>query len=184
MRYAVRSSDLMPDILENPVILDWLRVGDTESEKDSTDRLIQAAMFWAEGICGQPLFERTYTAELSDYRGGYLPGINPRNVKVDYVATNGTVATWGPFTEPTLADAFYVQQTGYLRFLLTLTRPLFGSYSKLTYTAGYNEADLPADIGQALLLVVYEQYDNRSNPVSERVTAAERLLQPYKIYTV
>lgn len=47
----------------------------------------------------------------------------------------------------------------------------------ITYTAGYDDADsVPADIRQAILLIVADWFDNRENAVHERMTAADAIL--------
>lgn len=52
----------------------------------------------------------------------------------------------------------------------------FGAIT-ITYTAGYDDAaSVPAQIKQAMLLIVADWFDNRENSVQERETAADRLL--------
>lgn len=47
----------------------------------------------------------------------------------------------------------------------------------ITYTAGFdNAASVPADIKQAILLIVADWFDNRENAVRERMTAADAIL--------
>lgn len=47
----------------------------------------------------------------------------------------------------------------------------------VTYTAGYGAASaVPADIKQAMLLIISNWFDNRSNSVQEKWTAADNIL--------
>jgi hypothetical protein len=164
----------MPDVLDSAMVASWVRI---EGDDTTLDFLIKAAMHWAEGYCDQPLFQRTYTVALTSFtQSGRLPGLNVAITHVQY-----STAT---LTNEVLATSGYALNSHYgFSFVPASVANLTPTAVTLTYTAGYG-ADLPENIGLALLLVVSNMYDNRGNPVSEKRTAAENMLTPFKRYSV
>ena len=54
---------------------------------------------------------------------------------------------------------------------------------KVTYKAGYADAaSVPADLKFAMLLIIGEMYERRENFVKQLPSAAEYLMQPYRLY--
>jgi uncharacterized phiE125 gp8 family phage protein len=54
---------------------------------------------------------------------------------------------------------------------------------KVTYKAGYADADaVPSDLKYAMLLIIGEMYERRENFVKQLPSAAEYLMQPYRLY--
>lgn len=51
----------------------------------------------------------------------------------------------------------------------------------VSYTAGFDEFDIPNDIKVAVMLVCADMYENRINSVKQLPTAAEILLSPYVV---
>ncbi|MBD2705610.1 phage gp6-like head-tail connector protein [Spirosoma sp. BT702] len=173
MRYVFTSDAELPDVMDIPFLSgSWARA---YGDDTVVNYLLKASMRYAEGFCDQPLFERSFTVKLPAFGcGGLLPGINANVTTITY---DTALATGVSFD-----STGYSVENGNLAFVRQATSILSPKQVIITYTAGYGVDKLPEDLGLALMLLVANHYDNRANPVSERRTAADSLLQNYKLY--
>lgn len=170
-----------PPVLYPDQIREWLRLG--SSGEDTTIRtLLQSAIDWAENYCDQPLFARQFEAMGSSLCHLTLRGISPRSVTVQ-TSTNGV-------DYADYAVTYSLHRSGQLCFDV-LPAYVSGTTYRVHYTAGYDPQGtdgsmltIPADLQTALLIYIATQYERRAETVAERVTSTEKLLNPYKRYTV
>ncbi len=168
------TADALPQPKDPSEVAAWLRVA---SSDPVLLPLYEAAMLWAEGYCNQPLFLRTYTVRLNNFSAsGRLRGLN---IDTPTVAYDTDVLTAEP-----LDLTGYVYAHEVFSFVPDYVSTITPKRVTVTYTAGYTEEKIPRNIQLALWLYAGYLYDNRANPVAERFTAAEALLQPYKLYSV
>lgn len=65
-------------------------------------------------------------------------------------------------------------------FVLPMVKPFDSSAVILKVTVGYSSGKVPKIIQKALLVMITESYENRTDTVKEKSTASENALHPYK----
>lgn len=165
-------------------VKDYLKVDDaTEDTLIST--LLQSARQAAESYLNQALISQTITEKLDRLQLStiYL-SVSPVISVSSFQYANGENTT------QTFAASNYVVDTYEKPARLSLaygkTWPtLYGNINDvtITYTAGYNTepSGVPAQIRQAILLMITDAYDNRQDYVKRLPTASEYLLDQYRV---
>jgi hypothetical protein len=153
----------------------YLRIYGDEEDDIFLQLFLNAAMLAAEGVNGanQPLFRRKFTASLSGFTPCRLPGIAPSVTGISYLSAGVSVPV-------DLLETAWSVDGSHLRFTSPFIQGVTSPVCSITYEAGYTEENLPEDIKMALLLIIEDRWNNRANPVQERVTAAENLLRAYR----
>jgi uncharacterized phiE125 gp8 family phage protein len=152
---------------------------------------IRAARQHVEQVCWRGVVTQTREAVLDrfpceplDLPGGNLGGI----VSVVYVDPEGAEQTLAPAT----CEADTVSEPG--RLLLAdgqswpATRCRWNAV-RVRYTVGWEVADVPAPIKQALLLLVAQMYEHRvpeviGGTISKVAFAVDALLDPYRLVSL
>jgi hypothetical protein len=169
------SADPLPAALDLSLVKKYLRVYGDEEDDIFLQLFLNAAMLAAEGVNGanQPLFRRKFTAPLSGFTTCRLPGIAPSVTSISYLSAGITTPT-------DLLETGWSVDGSHLRFVSPFIQGVTSPVCTVTYEAGYSEEAVPEDIKWALLLMIEDRWNNRANPVQERVTAAENLLRTYR----
>lgn len=161
-----------------------LRVSGND-EDTYVDALVTAARQWTEFYLGRLCMTQTITEKWDWFPVGCAMSLRWSPVQsfssVGYLDSNGDTQTWdsADYTVDTTTQPGRVAPKYGEQYPETRSQQ---NAVTLTYVAGYASADLvPKAIKQAILLMVGEMYEQRENTVKQLPTAAEYLLQPYRI---
>lgn len=165
-------------------VKNYLKVDDS-TEDTLISTLLQSARQAAESYLNQALITQTITEKLDRFNNAtiYL-SVSP------VIAVSSLQYADGDNTTQTFAASNYVVDTFLKPARLSLgygkTWPtLYGNINDITitYTAGYGTepSGVPAQIRQAILLMVTDAYDNRQDYVKRLPTASEYLLDQYRV---
>lgn len=154
----------------------WLRIDvGVEADAAQANELVCSAMARVETMCKQPIF----ASDFYGYGNGFspkqeLPSLNVTAVtKVEYKQVGN--ADW------LVLDAAHYDwtETGELTFY-PLAQLIPGvSRIRVSYRAGYAVDEVPADILQAIRLLIGRWYDVRTDEKKEVPSHAEWLLADY-----
>ncbi|UFH52556.1 head-tail connector protein [Spirosoma sp. KNUC1025] len=154
---------------------EWIRV-DRGSTVDfnTTESLILSAMAKIETHCKQPIFSREYYGYGDGFCGELiLHSLNVTAVsKVEY-QIKGNHA-WTELNEA----AYYWKVTGEVVFFDTPRIPDVTGI-RVTYTAGYAYEAVPADIHQAVRLLIGRWFDNRADERKDVPTQVDWIIGSY-----
>jgi uncharacterized phiE125 gp8 family phage protein len=165
-------------------VKDYLKVDDS-TEDTLIGTLLESARQAAESYLNQALITQTITEKLDRLQLStiYLsvsPVISVSSFQ--YADSNNSTQTFDA--------ANYVVDTFNKPARLSLAYgkswpTLYGNINDvtITYTAGYSSepSGVPAQIRQAILLMVTDAYDNRQDYVKKLPTASEYLLDQYRV---
>lgn len=191
-----------PEILDSALVKKHIRV-DFPDDDDLLQRYILAAVNWCEGATHRTIYRRTHRWILAGFETEYPYGMRiPRGKTVSIASiaysSGGTVTTLtGPSSSPV--------GSGYQEDLRGddggIVMPSRGSSWPstdtnvpapvvVTFTAGWNADDIPADLLHAILFGVADAYDLRGtqdfNPAmlggaGPRLAAREALASGYRL---
>ncbi|GAB3881270.1 head-tail connector protein [Spirosoma agri] len=163
-------------VMDLATACEWLRtdVG-AMAELGVAADLMRSAMARIETMCKQPIFARDYFA----FGEGFglqadLPSLNVLSVtKIEYRLMGS--ADWVTLD----ASSYDWTETGELTFY-PLAQMITGvSRIRVSYRAGYEPTSVPADIVQAIRLLIGRWYDIRSDEKKEVPSHAEWLIKDY-----
>lgn len=180
--WAVTSAPAAEPVSSTEVKL-WAKI-DTSADDALITNIIQAARENAENFLNYKLISQTvaeYFTEFPESRGELLlrfPLVSSIT-SVAYVDTDGANQTFSSYNAdlsglpPRLWPNAQTEWPGTKEQLKAVT---------VTYVCGYaNAAAVPQAIKTAILLTIAKWYDNREDSVRILPTAAERLLEPYRM---
>jgi uncharacterized phiE125 gp8 family phage protein len=163
-----------------------LKMDGISADDDLITSLIIAARQYAENYCNRGFITQTITQvynRFPEFDGILRLAVSPlvSVTSVVYKDENGDDQTWAGanyvvdnYTEPgeiSLANSKIYPTTLNQKNAITVV-----------YQAGYGgSADVPSAVKQAMLLLIGHFYVNREDTVSEKRTAAERLLGFYRV---
>lgn len=164
-----------------------LKMDDISADDTLITSLITAARQWCERYCNRAFIEQTITQVYDCFpaSGDVIRlAVSPVGsiTSVQYTDDNGDAQTWDSsnyildsYTEPCEMSEAYNQT-------FPNTQDIKNAVT-VTYVAGYGNAasDVPAPIKQAMLLMIGHLYMHREDTVSEKRTAAERLLNFWRV---
>jgi uncharacterized phiE125 gp8 family phage protein len=165
-------------------VKDYLKVDDS-TEDTLIATLLQSARQAAERYLNQALITQTITEKLDYLRLStiYL-SVSPviSVTSFQYADSQNTVQTYNASNY--IVDNF--EKPARLSLAYGKTWPtLYGNINDvtITYTAGYGSepSSVPAQIKQAILLMLTDAYDNRQDYVKKLPTASEYLLDQYRV---
>lgn len=164
-----------------------LKMDDVSADDDLIEVLIAAATEHAQKYCNRVFINTTVTQVYDQFppsgdvlRIAVSPVVSVASIV--YKDESGDSQTWDStnylvdiYTEPCL-----ISEKNNKTYPSTLSER---NAVTVTYTAGYGTAasDVPTSIKQAILLLVGHFYNHREDTVSEKRTAAERLLAFYRV---
>lgn len=165
-------------------VKDYLKVDDSTEDALITT-LLQSARQAAERYLNQALITQTITEKLDRLQLStiYLsvsPVISVSSFQ--YADSQNTTQTFN--SSNYIVDNF--EKPARLSLASGKTWPtLYGNINDvtITYTAGYSSepSGVPAQIRQAILLMITDAYDNRQDYVKKLPTASEYLLDQYRV---
>jgi hypothetical protein len=160
--------------IDGATACDWIRI-DRESVADSAQAvsLVQSAMAWAESFCKQPLFARDYYGYGDGFCNSQLHSLTVQTVSAIHYLQD--TADWIELP-PT---AYRWQETGEIQFLPAAQLVRGVTRIRVSYRAGYEPAELPADIVQVVRLLIGRWYDNRADERKQVPSQAEWLMGNY-----
>lgn len=169
------------------VVKSHLRV-DGSDEDTLITALIASVRDWTERYLGRALLMQTIT---ETYDGS--PEVSNVGLRICPVQSDGLSVTYldADGAEQTLDAADYSLVTALEPNVLTLksdktwpdTSGEVGDF-KITYKAGYTDpSEVPGAIKAAMLLMIGDLFEKREDSVKTMPTAAEYLLQPYRIHS-
>jgi uncharacterized phiE125 gp8 family phage protein len=163
-----------------------LKMDDIDAEDTLIDSLIIAARMFAENFTNRAFVTKTITQVYNEFPSSdkvLRLAVTPLQavVSVNYNDENGAAQTWAAsdyivdaYTEPS-----EISVKNSISFPSTIDEK---NAVTVIYTAGYGTADdVPQPIKQAILLLIGHFYNHREDTVSEKRTAAERLLKQYRV---
>lgn len=165
-----------------------LRLEGTD-EDSYVEVLIQAARQHAEAVCWRGVVTQTWEAVLECFPSGdalLLPGGNLASItSVSYTDGDGDAQTMSAADY----EADTVSAPGRLVLAYDATWPSARSQwdaVRVRYVVGWDVADVPAPIKQALLLLVSQMYEHRTPEVTgvsmgKVAFAVDALLAPYRL---
>jgi uncharacterized phiE125 gp8 family phage protein len=165
-------------------VKDYLKVDDATEDTLITN-LLQSARQAAERYLNQALITQTITEKLDRLSSPiiYL-SVSPVISVSSFQYQDGNNVT------QTFDSNYYVVDTFEKPARIALSSgktwpTLYGNINDvtITYTAGYSteSSGVPAQIKQAILLMVTDAYDNRQDYVKKLPTASEYLLDQYRV---
>lgn len=182
--YAVSSPPDSEPLTLSEVKL-WLKV-DGSTEDDLLNALITAARQSVEKYCQLALLEQEIEEVYPEFSGMNIRlSVSPL-VSVDEVAYLDTGEVERVLDDENYRVDAYAKPPQVWRkentvWPLTYKAP---DAVKVTYTAGYETAaDIPGPIKTAMLLMIADWYDNRTDNVRNMPTAAQLLLNQYRVWT-
>jgi len=165
-------------------VKDYLKVDDA-TEDTLITTLLQSARQAAESYLNQALITQTITEKLDRLSNPLLylsvsPVISVTSFQ--YADSNNTTQTFASTNY--IVDTY--EKPARLSLAYGKTWPtLYGNINDvtITYTAGYSSepSGVPAQIRQAILLMVTDAYDNRQDYVKKLPTASEYLLDQFRV---
>ena len=165
-------------------VKDYLKVDDS-TEDTLISTLLQSARQAAESYLNQALITQTITEKYDRLSNPtiYL-SVSPVIAVSSFQYKDGVNTTQTYDASNYVVDTFI--KPGRLALAYGSTWPtLYGNINDvtITYTAGYGTepSGVPAQIRQAILLMVTDAYDNRQDYVKRLPTASEYLLDQYRV---
>lgn len=163
----------------------WLKVSGSDEDTLITS-LIQAARESAERYLGMAMGEQEITETFPVfYAWGFRLSVSPliSLTSIQYKDTGGNTQTLSASQYGVDAQQRppLVYPKSYVLFPMTYEVP---DAVTVVYQAGYADvADIPQSIKTAMLLMIAEWYDNRTDGVRTMPTASEILLNKYRVWT-
>lgn len=144
-----------------------LRVDDS-AEDGLIESLVTAARIHIEGVTGRALLEQSWRLVRDDW-----PANGSVTLPVGPVSAIDEIRTYAADGEPHIIDLDGVLLDGHgvpPRVMLPVNRPVLRAHLgiEIDYTAGFGKTaeDVPADLVQALLVLVAYWYENRDAVLS------------------
>ncbi|QHV96291.1 head-tail connector protein [Spirosoma endbachense] len=160
--------------IDGATACDWIRIDrDSVADKGQAVSLVQAAMAWAESFSKQPLFARDYYGYGDSFCSAQLHSLNVQTVSAIHYQQE--TADWVEL--PT--TAYRWQETGEIQFLPAAYSIRGVTRIRVSYRAGYEPAELPADILQVVRLLIGRWYDNRADERKQVPSQAEWMMESY-----
>ncbi|QHV99221.1 phage gp6-like head-tail connector protein [Spirosoma endbachense] len=160
--------------IDGATACDWIRIDrDSVADKGQAVSLVQAAMDWAESFCKQPLFARDYYGYGDDFCPAQLHSLNVQTVSAIHYQQD--TADWVELP-PT---AYRWHETGEIQFLPVACQIRGVTRIRVSYRAGYESTELPADILQVVRLLIGRWYDNRADDRKQWRSHAEWIMDKY-----
>lgn len=181
--------------LSSTEVKNYLKI-DVSTDDDLIAAQIKAARRMVESYTGLALISQTIEQKFDrfplppQYRlgdfptGGALILIRYPLISVSSVAYTDTAGDSQTLsTDIYLTDSHDIPARLYLKYAQvwpdTYQQP---NAVTVTYTAGYaNAAAVPEDVKQAMYMMIADMYENRTDYVKRLPTAAEYLLNPYRV---
>lgn len=176
----------------------WLKV-DYDDDDDIITELIVAAREYAEKRTNRALMQQTILMQLPCFP--YVDRRNPLGFiklfrspvqslkKIQYYNTDNVLTTlYDADADPAVTDSAYldnVYEPARITAAVNTSWPNTAARHdavKITFVAGYSSAsDIPSGIKLAMRQLLADWYRNRENPVKEKHTAADLMLEKYKV---
>ena len=171
-------------------VKDFLRV-DSSYEDTLIGVLITAARSMAEAYTMRILM----TTTIEEFYDGFPDYRNPRDRDILYLSRGPIQSITSVKYVDTLGDEQTVSSDNYRTDLVseparissdngwTATKDTVNAVV-VRYLCGYSSSsDVPAPIRQAMLLIIGEMYEKRQDSVKQLPTAAEYLMNPFRVWT-
>jgi uncharacterized phiE125 gp8 family phage protein len=171
-------------------VKDFLRV-DSSDEDTLIGVLITAARSMAEAYTMRILM----TTTIEEFYDGFPDYRNPRDRDILYLSRGPIQSITSVKYVDTLGDEQTVSSDNYRTDLVseparissdngwTATKDTVNAVV-VRYLCGYSSSsDVPAPIRQAMLLIIGEMYEKRQDSVKQLPTAAEYLMNPFRVWT-
>lgn len=160
----------------------WLKISGSD-EDDLLSSLIAAAREAGEKYCGVGFGSQTVTEKFPDLdQCGMALSVSPVIAvsSISYKDTAGDTQTLSTsyYGVDTQRKPGMIYPIPYKLFPLTYDTP---DAVTVTYTAGYTT--IPDAVKTAMLLMIADWYDNRTDGVRTMPTASQLLLNPYRVWT-
>lgn len=199
LQLDITAIDQSPLPLDISLVKDHLAVIDDDSNA-LIEKLILAAINWAEGTTRRTIYSRSHTWILRDFpRDGCeqfrLPRGKTQSVESIVYSLNGSTATlYGPSSSESPATAGFQESLtgddgGYLMPLRGESWPSV-DYDVpapviITFTAGWLAAEVPADVEHAMLFAVSDSFELRGSGDLDRSGShfeiREALISSYRL---
>ncbi|MCE6992098.1 phage head-tail connector protein [Dyadobacter sp. CY323] len=177
MNYPVRTQkyDTLPIALEKA--LAWLRIPDSYmGDNDLVKDLIVMAADYVETECNISLGISTY-----EWEADCLPGVIPDTFYVQEISSiSGSNASGVNLIIDTDYRLLKTGKRGRKIKWIDGYRHDYTGFT-ITFTAGFDEEEIPPRILMAIRALIAEWYDNRGNLTQEKKTFVDNLLAPYAI---
>lgn len=161
----------------------YLRV-DTSADDDLIDAMITAARESVELYTSRALVTQTVTQKLDKFPVfGFPLSMHPVQsiTSITYKDSNGNTQTLS--TDVYMLDNYDLPSSVVLKHNQTFPDTYFEANAvTVVYVAGDTVQDVPKAIKQAMLLTIADFYENRTNYVKRLPTAAEYLLNQYRVF--
>ena len=171
-------------------VKDFLRV-DSSDEDTLIGVLITAARSMAEAYTRRILM----TTTIEEFYDGFPDYRNPRDRDILYLSRGPIQSITSVKYVDTLGDEQTVSSDNYRTDLVseparissdngwTATKDTVNAVV-VRYLCGYSSSsDVPAPIRQAMLLIIGEMYEKRQDSIKRLPTAAEYLMNPFRVWT-
>jgi uncharacterized phiE125 gp8 family phage protein len=171
-------------------VKDFLRV-DSSDEDTLIGVLITAARSMAEAYTMRILM----TTTIEEFYDGFPDYRNPRDRDILYLSRGPIQSITSVKYVDTLGDEQTVSSDNYRTDLVseparissdngwTATKDTVNAVV-VRYLCGYSSSsDVPAPIRQAMLLIIGEMYEKRQDSIKRLPTAAEYLMNPFRVWT-
>ena len=183
------TTSLSSAVLPFHTLKEHLRLGTGFVEDDLQDGLLEvllrAAISAIEARTGVVLLNRGYSWQLTHWRDGTRVNLPKRPI-----STVSAITIFDKQANATVVDADrYVlradSQQPYIEAYSIFPSVRLGGSAEITFTAGYGAdwADVPSDLGQAVILLAAHFYENRNGvAVSEAhfPQSVETLIAPFR----
>ena len=186
MAFVVELEYDSPDVISLPRVRKQLQLEDDFVEDDELLRdYIDAAIVEAENYINSEITEKKYQitgksiADVLTFKRQKITKIDSfeyRNESGDVVQISSDDYSLQN------ADNFANEIVFNDGFVLPSVKENTVNAVTLKVTVGYPSGKVPKAIQKALLLMVTDSYENRTDTVKEKVTASENALHPYKRY--
>lgn len=132
---------------------------------------VESARAWIEDYLGVVFAETELTSAFSSW-GDYISIFTRPLISVGGIAYADTGGQAAAFEDFTLAQSFYPA-----RIYPVTTFPELGTNGTITvtYTAGYAESEIPAQLIQAQLVLIAGMYENRGGMTEDTIRAVKAL---------